>query len=342
MSDHDHLRDLLERTAPDRPELDPGTRAATVARRGRAARRRDRGLVLGCAVAVITVAVGVPLALRGGDGSDVATPPARTAPACPTDPIDVDGLPSLPALGDVVAVRSCPTAGDAEAADPLPSAPLTGDAAAAFAADVETLPPYAMPSLCATVSMVPQPWALVVTTADGGTEVLGSTMRACSAVPVDGIKRGSEDVIAAFEGNLQRQVDNQPRGLDCPTGKRLADAAETWNASFDIATATEGVVCYRVDPMGSRAYNRLEGELSVEQLAVVVDDLVARVGRQPAEMYGCVDTGPQRMVVLTDGDGDRAAFLDDRCSGGFSSAHGYWLPGRAAEDVIADALGGRV
>ena len=74
MSDHDRLHELLEQTAPDRPELDAGSRVAAVARRGRIARRRDRGLAFGAAAAVLALAVGVgaqrqgqPLVVRAED-----------------------------------------------------------------------------------------------------------------------------------------------------------------------------------------------------------------------------------------------------------------------------------
>jgi hypothetical protein len=344
-TENDHLRDLLQRTAPDRPELEPGARAVAVARRGRAARLRDRGLVAGAAVAVLAAAIAVPLSLGGDDAPDVATqPPAPTAPPCPTGTIEVGPLPSLPSLDDVVSVRSCPAAwsgaGPAAQTDPLPTAPLVGDAAAAFAEDVAALPAYAVSDQCALISVMPDPWALVVTTSDGDTAVLGSTMRFCSAVTVGGTERGAGDVIAAFEGNLERQRAGIP-DLSCPTSDRLAEGAPTWNASFDPSTATAGVACYRVDPNGRPEYAGTAGELSADQLAVVRDDLAANLG--PSTENGmCVDSGPQRLVILEDAEGDQAAYVDEACTGEFVGARGYWVPGSAAADAIADALGGRV
>lgn len=202
-TDHDILHDLLERTAPARPEIDPGTRAAAVARRHRNTRRRGRGLV--AAAVVLTAIVAVPLTLGGTEGSsDVATPPPTPfAPPCPVEPIDVGAPEPAPALVDVVAVRSCPatvagspTRAPSEAS--LPTAPLLGDAAAAFADMVTTLPAYTMPMECAAMSTMAEPWALVLTTADGDSIVLGSTMRVCSAVRVDGIDRGVDAVIGEF------------------------------------------------------------------------------------------------------------------------------------------------
>lgn len=215
-TDHDQLRDLLQRTAPDRPELDPGTRAAAVARRGRTARLRDRGLVAGAVVAVLAAAVVVPLTLGGGDdGPDVATPsPAPTAPPCPAQPIDVGDPATVPAsaLDDVVAVRSCPATWDNAqpgSADPILAKPLTGDAAADFVAEVGAMPPFGIPAECATMSVMPQPWALVLTSADGEQTVLGSTMRVCGTVIIGGKSRSAEDALAAF---LDRAEDEGTRG----------------------------------------------------------------------------------------------------------------------------------
>jgi hypothetical protein len=344
MSDHDRIHELLERTAPDRPDLEPGARAAAVARRGRAARRRDRGLVAVAAVAVVAVAVGVPLALQGRDGggaSEVASSPADPdVAACPATPVDVGGLAATPgdvAPGDVVSVRSCPTSDPTDL--PLGTDPLTGADARAFVEDVAALPAYEMESYCALASMKAEPWALQVQTADGQTFVVGSTMRGCASVPFDGVQRGVAPVVAAFEGNLQRQTTFDARGPDCPTSKRLAEGADTWNSSFDPATATGGALCYRTDPMGSRVYLEDDGGLGEAGLAVVRDDLVEHLGA-PSGEGGCIDTGPQRLLVLTDDHGDRAAWLDDDCTGEFTGPGGSWKPGAAAEAAIEEALGG--
>lgn len=341
MSDHDRLHELLEQTAPDRPELDPGSRAAVVAHRGRSARRRDRGLALGAAAAVVALAVGIPLSLQGDDGggaTDVASSPESSAvEACPAAPVDVATLTPVPALGNVVAVRSCPTADPTDV--PLSTEPLTGADAEAFIEDVEALPAYEMESYCLVASMKPEPWALQLQVASGETFVIGSTMRGCASVPFDDIERGVAPVVAAFEGNLQRQDSSEARDLDCPTGQRLAQGADTWNSSFDPATATGGALCYRTDPMGSRVYLEDDGGLGDEALAVVRDDLVEHRGAASSE-GGCIDTGPQRLLILTDDQGDRAAWIDDDCSGEFTGPGGSWLPSEAAEAAIEEALGG--
>jgi len=165
-------------------------------------------------------------------------------------------------------------------------------------------------------------------------------MRVCGSVTIDGDQRGVGEVIAAFEGNLARQWSGTPE-LGCPTVDWLAEGAATWNASFDPATATAGVVCYRVDPMGAQEYSRTEAQLSPEQLATVVDDLAANIGHGE-DPGGCIDTGPQRLIVLEDSDGDQAAFVDDDCAGEFVGARGTWTPGPEASVAIAAALGGLV
>ena len=136
-------------------------------------------------------------------------------------------------------------------------------------------------------------------------------------------------MLAAFEGNLRRQTSFEPLDLDCPTGKRLADGADTWNSSFDPATATGGVLCYRTDPFGEQEYAEEDGGLDTAALAVVRDDLVEHLGAPTGE-GGCVDTGPQRLLVLTDDRGDRAAWLDDDCTGEFAGPGGSWRPSEPA------------
>jgi hypothetical protein len=143
-------------------------------------------------------------------------------------------------------------------------------------------------------------------------------------------------VIAAFEGNLARQESGVPE-LACPPGERLADGAPTWNASFDPSTATAGVVCYRVDPLGAREYAELDGALEEEQLATVRDELAGELLTADTNTM-CTDTGPQRMVVLEDADGDQAAWVDDNCSGVLAGPQGFWRPSAEAEQAIDDAL----
>lgn len=348
MTDPDaRLRELLEQAAPGSPELDPASRTAAVVRRGRAERRRDRGLVGGAVAAVLAVAVGVPLALGGDDGpAEVASPPspAPTAAPCPAESIDVSELTPVADLGEVTSIRACPAVGPRPGHDAgLPTEALVGVAAAAFAEDVAALPDHVVPAYCATVSMTLDPWALVVETADGSA-VIGTATRVCSAVTIGGEERGSEAVLAVFTGNVARQQagDQTPgsNGPSCPDGDQLAKGAETWNASFDVASATMGMVCYRVDPLGAPEYKATAGKLHLETLTTIRDDLATHIGAAPAEMYGCTDTGPQRLLVLANDAGDRAAYVDDRCSGGFTAAQGYWQPSAAAEAAIKEALGG--
>ena len=354
MSDHpDHrLRELLDQAAPAVPDLGPTDRTAAVVRRGRTARRRSRLLVAGAAAAVVGI-VAVGPELVGGDGTDEANEPAAPSAApCPGEPVDVTNPHPVDLGTEVVSVRSCPATWDGATGRPidpegLPEGALTGDHAAAFAEDVAALPAYELSSLCASIMMAPQPWALVAARADGEPVVIGSTVTGCGSVQVGGVDRGIEGVLAAFAGNLQRQ---QAGGLlpgddvaTCPTDDNLTEVeTDTWNGSFDVAAATSGAVCYRVDPMGSREYVDLEGSLSPDQLAVLRDDLLARVSAAPRTEMGCIDTGPQRLLVLVDADGDRAGFLDRRCSGEFVGPRGYWQPSDDAERVIADALGGAV
>ncbi|MBZ5740906.1 hypothetical protein [Nocardioides mangrovi] len=343
MTDTDLLRGLLEQAAPDRPDLDAPSRAAAVARRGRNVRVRDRALVAVAAVSVVAVVVAVRGVPGGDDGPDRVTPapPVVQAEPCPAQPVDVSTPMGVLDLEDVVAVRACP-AQDAQG-DPLPTEALVGDAAAAFAEDVEALPAYEMPSQCAVMNLAPQPWALQVQTGDGTTYVVGSTLRSCSSLAIGGVERGDGAVVAAFEGNLDRQQSGAPGPLSCTAGEQLYEGPRTgtWNASFAPATATAGIVCFRPDPNGSREYVRWVGTLTDDQLATIREDLAAHLDSTPPDGT-CTDTGPQRLLVLENAEGDRAAYIDGSCTGTFGSARGYWKPSAASEDAIAAALGGRL
>lgn len=341
MTDTDRLRDLLEQAAPAHPDLDPTTRAATVARRGRAARNRNRVLVPVAVAAVVAVAVAVPISLGGGDGPDRATPappaPVQVEP-CPDSPMEPQDLGEVGVAGVIVAARSCPVNG--AGGEPLPTAPLTDEAAQAFVHDLIALPSFKLPQYCMVANLAPEPWALQIQDSLGRLFIMGSPMRQCSSVHVNGIDRSVEHLVAAFEGNLARQQYGMP-ALACPTGDRLADGAPTWNASFDPSTATAGVACYRGDPMGTTEFDVTEATLDDAQLAAIRDDLAAhRTAKGDGGM--CIDTGPQRMVLLADADGDQAAWVDDRCTGEFDGPGGYWIAGEEAEAALATALGGRV
>lgn len=318
MSETDRLRDLLEQAAPVRPDVDPTSRATVVARRGRNARVRDRVLVAASAAAVVAVAVAVPISMGGGDGPDRVTPAAPVVvEPCPAQPVDVSEPMPVPDLGDVAAVRSCPAVG--EEGEPLPSQPLEGDAAEAFAEDVAALPTYRLEEYCMVANVMPQPWALQVQTADGSTHLVGSTMRTCSAVSIGGVDRGAGAVVAAFAGNLARQETETPE-LACPATD--ADAPAVWNASFDPATATAGILCV-ADRDGAWAET---ATLTADEVASVKDDMATNL----RDALGAACDQPiksPRLLVLANDAGDQVAYFDLGCEGGFTSARGTWVPG---------------
>lgn len=320
MNETDRLRDLLEQAAPHSPDLTAPERSAAVVRRGRAARARDRVVVGGAAATVLAVAVLVPV-LRGGDHDQRVTPApapvATVAEPCPAAPVDVTTLGAVPALGDVVAVRSCPTTGK-QVDDPLPNAPLTDAEAAAFAEDVAAMPDYAVPPMCAMSFIISSPWALQVQTASGEIVMIGGPQRLCSSVRVGGTDVGAEHVIGAFRGNLMGVPDT----LACPAADDRS-GLPTWNASFDPSTAVGGVLC---DGATTSA-------LTAAELAVLGDDLAANLDDTPEDST-CYDPHGGRVLLLEDERGDRVAYQGQTCSTEMASARGYWTPGPAAAAIL--------
>jgi hypothetical protein len=330
MTDTDRLRDLLEQAAPAHPDLDPTTRAATVARRGRATRIRDRALVGAAAVAVVAAAVVVPLTWGDG-GPDYATPAPAIAEPCPAEPVNASSLGPVPALGDVVAVRSCPA--QDSPGDALPIEPLTGEHAQAFADDLATMPTgYEPAPYCAVASVEVLPWALQVQTASGELITLGSTTIRCSSVRIDGKDHSVSAVLAVFKGNLDRQQAGTP-ALACPTGDELLDDAALWNSSFDPAAAESGIVCRRRYSTTDLGHRDWEVALTAEQLAIVRDDISPNTDESP-----CSDVIPTRLLVLQDADGDQAAWAAT-CRGGFAGPTGTWRPTALASSALDEAFG---
>lgn len=202
--DEGRLRDLLEQAAPRDPDVTPGVRTTRVVRRARAARTRDRLLVGGAAAAMLAAAVAVPLSLRGGDEPEVATPAPATEPVvCPAEPIAVDTLPApTEPVGAAASARACPATFATYTPmprDDLPTDVLVDADAEAFVADVLALPAYVLPDECAATMVMPEPWAIVVGNLDGSTVTIGSSVRLCGGVVVDGVERDPAAVIAAFE-----------------------------------------------------------------------------------------------------------------------------------------------
>ncbi|QCW49979.1 hypothetical protein FE634_05345 [Nocardioides dongxiaopingii] len=205
-----HLKDLLDSTAPDQPDLPAAARAAAVTERSRAVTRRHRALVALAAVAVVGVGVAVPLALDGDDApsrQQVADDPAPEEPAlpapqpCPDAPVAVDQLRPGDLPDDAAWARLCPATsgvgGAADLGEEEMGAVLVGDQATALVADIEALPRLEeLRPECATMLVQPSAWALVVGDGNGGTATIGASVTACGTVPVAGQDRQVEAVLA--------------------------------------------------------------------------------------------------------------------------------------------------
>ncbi|WP_134764932.1 hypothetical protein [Nocardioides sp. 1609] len=205
-----HLKDLLDSTAPDQPDLAAAARTTAVTERARAVTRRNRALVALAAVAVVGVGVAVPLALDGGDApgrQQVADDPAPEEPAvpapqpCPDAPVVVDALRPGDLPDDAAWARLCPATssvgGGADLGEKAMGAVVVGEEATALVADIEALPRLEqLAPECATMLVQPSAWALVVGDGNGGTATIGASVTACGAVPVAGADRQVEAILA--------------------------------------------------------------------------------------------------------------------------------------------------
>lgn len=344
----DQIKDLLDSTAPGRPDLTPGERVGAVTARARATRRRGRVLAAAAAIAVVGVGVGVPVALSGDDAdrgpvaADPSEPPAKAAP-CPAEPIDAEKVGSTPDLPDgAVSARLCPATfqGSVGDLDRLPTEPLTDDVDT-FLDALRALPPGELDAECALVQMAPEPWALVVSYPDGDV-TFGSTMRSCSVVSVAGVDRTVEAVLETYTAAVPTPGGAPPCPAPTSGGLRSLEAqADTYDGSFTDFVPVAASLCYGVDPMGGPEYAETEAALGQDAMSQLFSEAGRAMSGSPIEGGMCTDAGPTRLFVLVDADGRRVTFVDSDCTGEFTSRWGFWRPSERAEDRIAQELGGR-
>ena len=280
--------------------------------------------------------------------ADPTTAPEAPPAACPAEPVDVEGALAIDEVPDgAVSARLCPgtwsgSPGPSELGA-LPADPLTDDALATFLDDLVTLPAGQLDESCAFTTSIPEPWALVVSYADDVAPVtIGSTSRLCSTVSIAGTDVTVEDVLGLYVA----AVPSEGRTPACPEpvdGLRSLEAEpDTTTAAYLDFEPVAGIVCYGVDPMGGREYQDDAGALGDDALASVYAAIGRDTTAEPSIDGMCVDTGPTRLIVLVDADGGRITLTDDQCSGEFASVWGWWAPNAMADDLLADALGGRV
>lgn len=357
--DVDRMRELLARTPPADPAL--AGRAEAVVQRARRDRRR-RGVIGGVAVALFAAAVIVtPHFLKTSPTTNEATDPSNgaevtqtgldpsTTNPCPPEPIDISEAGSVASLPTgAESVRVCPAVwphiqGSASKQDLLSSWVAPPDALVEspdkFIDAVNAAPTWD-PDTCAAADWVNDPFAVVVTYADGAV-VFGAQAPICNAVKIGGREIGSDSVVSSFVEAVKAQDSSSVDPTqDQPTcGSVDEQKKSTFEADQIAGPTVAGVVCYAVDPNGGREYADDEAVLNKDQIAVLEADVKAH----PDTSAGmCIDTGPVRAIRFVDERGNVTAWVDDHCTGDFFSPVGGWSPSAEAEQIIADALGGRV
>lgn len=361
--DVDRMREMLARTPPaDRGAA--GRADAVVDRARRRRSRKRRGVVGALAVGTFAAVVIVtPHLLRTSpttndatdptNGAEVAHPTAGPDPwltdPCPVNPIDIseaDSVQDLPTGAE--SVRLCRAVmphvlGSNGKQDLVSSWDAPPDALVkdpdGFVRAVVAAPTWDAGE-CAAADWVDDPFAIVVTYADE-TRVIGSRAQVCNGITIGGRRIGSDSVIAAFVDGLEIQGSSlgEPTPIPPTCGTVRGQKVSTFDVDQISGPAKTGVACYTVDPQGPREYTDDEGLLTDDQVAALQDDIRANPGE--FSELGCQDTGPVRVIRLVDGRGNVTAWVDDRCSGDFTGPAGIWSPSVAAEQIIADALGGR-
>lgn len=359
MSDHDNfdVRDLLDSASPGQPLVGAAERARAVAARGRAVRRRNR-LALVAAAAVAAVGVSVPVLAGGDDGGrgvDVAAPTTVEPEACPEPPADVETLEPTDLPDGAAWARMCQGTWSGGAVVDSSTWTLTWDSAPitegvdTLLGAIRDLPTYdQLEPECASMMMMPTPWTLVVGYPDGTTATIGSTVTACGAAQVADSPRSSAAILELVSdaGNDAEDDAATDGAAACPepaAGLRtLEPEPDTYAGAFPDFRQTAAVVCYGPDPMGAPEYRATEGVLADDPRFTIVSDAGSRSTPRPSSEGTCTDSGPTRLIVLVDDEGRRLTLTDSSCTGEFAWAYGYWKPSPQVEQVITDALGGRV
>jgi hypothetical protein len=353
--DRPDLRELLESTAPERPDLDHASRMRAVRARSRSRSQRLRLALGGGLAAVVGVGAAVPL-LAGGTGG-VASDPAPVDPTpsvavavepCPAQPVPVDGLGSVTLPADAAWFQACPGAGMGGLPLDLPADPIVLGAAE-LAGALGDLPAFEqLDPQCALMSIAQHPWTIRVGDPAGDVVTLGASTRACQSVSIDGVPRAVEDVLETFDAAAEAEevataADGPAPDLSCPTSDGLLPDPDSWTGPLEEFNPVTGIVCYEPDPMGAVTYAATEGELDGGALGTLVGDLRQRVTPNSSTgIEGCTDTGPVRLLLLADAEGRTVTLEDRSCRDEFLGAFGHWDPDPAAERVITRALGGPV
>ncbi|MFB9314222.1 hypothetical protein [Nocardioides plantarum] len=220
MTYDDRLKELLDSTAPDRPDLPAAARTSAVRERAVVVRRRSRLVLAAAVVAVVGIGVGVSVLASGDDpdrGTEVADDPAPTTtpapPPCPAEPPVLDETSTKADFPDgATSLRLCPatfdTAGDL-GKFLLPTAPVT-TGVDALVDRLAAQPEFAMDPECAAISLAPMPWTLVVAYPDGSTVSVGATMTRCASVTLDGHEVDVESTLRTVEAATQPEPEPGP------------------------------------------------------------------------------------------------------------------------------------
>jgi hypothetical protein len=365
----ERIRELLEKAAPRNPQT--AGRAAAVAQRAHRS-RTTRGVLSGVAVAAVAVTVIVgPHFLKSSPTTNDATDPTNGAEPtsdvdpfanpCPELPIDVTGVEdSVQLSADVVSVRLCsavlPHLRDQRAKQDVVSSWVPPNDALVTDVDVfiDALgsAPGFHASDCAALFPVLDPFAVQFTAVDGEVMTVGAAEPLCSGISLD---RGRTVSGTTLLGLFSKAIEAQRRALDPPESvpaltqrdcTDLSASRSTNGLGSSLGGMVSGVACFTTVPEpfageyegGGSAVQYDFATLSASDIAAIVADLARNTTEQRTEPFGCIDYGPQTVIVLRNAWGDRSSWMTEPCSDEYSGPGGFWVPSAATRTLIETAL----
>lgn len=346
MSEQELRRRLLD--AVPEPPADP-SRAANARRL--ATRRRHR-VVVATGVAVVMLAIGVPVALtqQGEHRADPAPAnqvptekvldcPAPATGSTPPDSLAGNGADSLEP--GATTARLCRPGGIAW----QPPADELDEGVSELVKLVNRTPVFEPTDRQVCPSNLGPTWGVLFGYPDGSTRFVTAAAYGCEGITVGGVTRGGWDdaralvqrfvalLLAQRGGREPAEPINVP--LSCGGTWMMSDMSALSVLGNDPQPAlTSAILCWKRDTNSDEPIRT--SRISADELRILLADMAAHRTARPPEASSCASPRIQLRILGSNAWGDRFAFFED--CGEFLVADGpgssYWKPGEAAQRIL--------